>query len=384
MKLVVLNFSYGTNPYLRTTEIALGVNEELKRCGQERLGIILPWIYGERQKNILLEEFGRYGHASEIYLDLELGEILQSVLYGNGTYANSLDTWISRFESKSQEARVHLSGKVRVQDLKGNASILEGNDIVLELARSPRLIFHTSPSINVTFGHTSEILKRTIELPPGTCDIDKKQMEEALVIAETIERYQTFHIMAQPGPFYPERARVANEWYSPPHVRVQEHNTDNIEEGIYITETGIPGLRHLYSGVQAWNTTIYSNSTLITKSSVRASPHIVSHPNILFHYARCGWGSIWLSQICNTPIVTPPHDPSDDPEIYFNIATVARLKLGIVHTDQTFEEIISETKMLREEIDNQNSTLLEEFETLDGIQYSARIIADFIVQKKLV
>ena len=71
MKLVVLNFSYGTNPYLRTTEIALGVNEELKRCGQERLGIILPWIYGERQKNILLEEFGRYGHASEIYLDLE-------------------------------------------------------------------------------------------------------------------------------------------------------------------------------------------------------------------------------------------------------------------------------------------------------------------------
>jgi len=384
MRLAVLNFSYGTNPYLRTTEIALGVNKELTHRGQERLGLILPWIYGEKQKSILLEEFGKGHHTSDIYLDLELGEILQSVLYGNGTYMDSLDSWIHHFESKSKEARAHLSGKIRVQDLKGNSSTLEGDDIVFELARSPRLLFHTSPSINVTFGHTSEVLKRTLELPSGTCNIDKEPMTKAIAIAETIEQYQALHIMAQPGTFYPERDRAANERYSPPHIAAPKSNTDNIQEGIYLTTTGIPGLRHLYSRVKDWNIAIYSNSSNVARNSLSASPHIVSNPNILFHYARCGWGSIWLSQIHETPIVTPSYSPNDDPEIYFNVAAVSRLKLGIVHTDQTLEEIIFETRRLKEEIRNLNQALLREFKTLSGIQYSARIIADFLIQKKLM
>ena len=227
MKLAVLNFSYGANPHLRTTEIALAVNKELAHRGEGRLGLILPWIYGEKQRSLLLEEFKEH-HTSDIHLDPELGEILQSVLYGNGTYMDSLDSWIHHFESKSEEARDHLSGKIRVQDLQGNSSTLEGDDIVFELARSPRLLFHTSPSINVTFGHTSEVLKQALELPSDICNIDREPTKKATVIAEAIERHQALHIMAQPGTFYTYHQGSAHDPSSEPggcRLRLPEANT---------------------------------------------------------------------------------------------------------------------------------------------------------------
>ena len=80
----VLNFAYGTGPYLRTTDLAIAFNAELERRGQPRLGIIVPWVYGDKQKKVMLEEFAGHEqkYPGEILLDAGLGAILKSIFYG--------------------------------------------------------------------------------------------------------------------------------------------------------------------------------------------------------------------------------------------------------------------------------------------------------------
>src|SRR3989344_1749536 len=136
-KYIVTNFAYGTGPYLRTTELALAFNDELEKRGEERLGIIVPWVYGEKQKKIMLEEFSPY--ADEIFLDEKLGGILRSIFYGDNTYEEALVKWSENVKSVSQEAKKHLSGKIETISLSGKPKIIDFQDIVLELNRSPRL-----------------------------------------------------------------------------------------------------------------------------------------------------------------------------------------------------------------------------------------------------
>ena len=81
MRYIVTNFAYGTGPYLRTTELAIAVNNRLQRLGKERLGIIVPLVYGEKQIRVMREEFGEHQKAfpGEILFDEALGDIIRSV-----------------------------------------------------------------------------------------------------------------------------------------------------------------------------------------------------------------------------------------------------------------------------------------------------------------
>ena len=58
MRYILANFAYGTGPYLRTTELAMAVSTQLQARGLGRLGVIVPWVYAERQRAIMAEEFG--------------------------------------------------------------------------------------------------------------------------------------------------------------------------------------------------------------------------------------------------------------------------------------------------------------------------------------
>ncbi len=80
---LVTNFAYGTGPYLRTTELALAFNDELEARGHERLRIIVPWVYGEKQRSVMLEEFGTHlrQRRDEIVLDPGLGAELKRIFF---------------------------------------------------------------------------------------------------------------------------------------------------------------------------------------------------------------------------------------------------------------------------------------------------------------
>ena len=77
MKYIILNFSSGFGPFLRTTELAVAVNNLLAEKLGQRLGIIVPLVYGERQKNIMLEMFGDIINRwpAELVLAEELGDL---------------------------------------------------------------------------------------------------------------------------------------------------------------------------------------------------------------------------------------------------------------------------------------------------------------------
>lgn len=381
MKYIVTNFAYGTGPYLRTTELALAVNSELESRGKDRLGIIVPWVYGEKQKRIILEEFGDFEakYPGEILLDAKLGSLLKSIFYGDNTYEEALNLWVDNCESISSKAKQHLSGEISVESLDGQKITVKAQDIVMEINRAPRIFYNVAPSYYTTFGHISEILKNVLGVPQNIIDVDRGLIKKAIPIAEKLEANNKLHFVAEPGTF----SYLANRSFlyptekpAPPIARPPRPNNDEIEDGIFVTITGIPGLERLYAEAQKLGLKLYSNDTKAVEGSEKLLPHVVPNPRIKLQFARSGWGSVWLSMLSGTPFVTSDFDPKDDPEIYFNNLCIEKLGLGIIYRGQPLSKILKEAETLKLKIQAINKNLLERFGTYDGNEYCARSIVE--------
>lgn len=379
-KFIVTNFVYGTGPYLRTTELALAINGELESRGQGRLGVIVPWVYGEKQKRIMLEEFGvaNQKYPGEILLCARLGEILNAIFYGDNTYQQALEIWADKFGEVNSAAADYFKGDVEVEDLAGSKKVVSGQDIVMELSRSGRVKYGLPLSYGVTFGHVSEILKNTLAASSDKIGVDRALIQKVIPLAEEIESQYKFVAVAHPGTFsYLEnRQPYPREILIPPTIYPPIPNSDDIAEGIYVTITGIPGLERLYGEAQKLGLKLYSNDPKTVPGSEKLLPHVVPNPKIKLQFARSGWGSVWLSMLSGTPFVTPDFDPKDDPEIYFNNLCIEKLGLGVIYRGQPLSEILSQAEVLKPKIRAMNKSLLDRFGTYDGNQYCAKIIID--------
>ena len=380
MKYIVANFVYGTGPYLRTTELALAINNEMEKRGQSRFGIIVPWVYGEKQKRIMLEEFSELNKKfpGEIWLCAELGKILNTIFYGNNAYEQALKLWIDNFEKLSNEAKALLSGKIELENLNGEKKIIDGSDIEIELSRAGRIKYGIKTSYGVTFGNASEILKNTLDVSEKEIAVDRDLVKEAIKIAEEVESQYKFTCVAHPGTFsfLENRKPVGREISIPPTIYPPKQNSDPIQEGIFITITGIPGLERLYNEAKALGLKLYSNDPSTVPGSERLLPNVIPNPKIKLQFARSGWGSVWFSQLSGTPFVCPEFDPLDDPEIYFNNKCIEKLGLGIIYRGQPLSDILAEAEKLRPGIRKINQDLLDKFGTYNGNEYSAKIIVD--------
>ncbi|MEK7117202.1 MAG: hypothetical protein AAB861_00315 [Patescibacteria group bacterium] len=387
MKYIVTNFVYGTGPYLRTTELALAINNEMEKRGKPRFGIIVPWVYGEKQKRIMLEEFGDLNmkFPGEIWLCSELGKILNTIFYGNNTYEQALKLWVSNFEKLNSEAKTLLSGKIELESMDGEKKIIEGSDILIELSRAGRIKYGIKTSYGVTFGNTSEILKNTLTVPEMEIAVDRNLVREAIAIAENTESQYKFTCVAYPGTFsfLKNRTPVGLEISIPPTIYPPQPNSDPIQEGIFITITGIPGLERLYNEAKDLGLKLYSNDPSAVPGSERLLPNIIPNPKIKLQFARSGWGSVWLSQLSGTPFVCPEFDPLDDPEIYFNNICIEKLGLGIVYRGQPLSDILKEAEILKPNIRKINQEILDKFGTYDGNEYSSKIIVDDLLSSKI-
>lgn len=380
MKYIVTNFVYGTGPYLRTTELALAINNEMEKRGKPRFGIIVPWVYGEKQKRIMLEEFGELNKKfpGEIWLCAELGKVLNTIFYGNNTYEQALKLWVSNFEKLNAEASELLSSKIEVESMDGQKQIISGSDIEFELSRAGRIKYGIKTSYGVTFGNASEILKNTLNVSEKEIAVDRNLVKEAIKIAEEVESQYKFTCIAYPGTFsfLENRTPAGREIPIPPTIYPPKPNSDPIQEGIFITITGIPGLERLYNEAKDLGLKLYSNDTSAVPGSERLLPNVIPNPKIKLQFARSGWGSVWLSQLSGTPFVCPEFDPLDDPEIYFNNKCIEKLGLGIIYRGQPLSDILIEAEKLRPRIQKINQELLDKFGTYDGNEYGAKIIVD--------
>ncbi len=383
---LVTNFAYGIGPFLRTTELAIVFNDTLERSGRSRFVCIIPWVYGEKQRGIMLEEFGEHEkkHPGELLLDEKLGGILKSVFYGDNTYAAALAAWVKIAEKVSLEAKRHLSGIIDAQTLSGEHVSIEGKNIVVEINRSPRVRFDVAPSYFTTFGYIEDILRGALEAGRGRVNVDPVLLERGIEIAHSIEAQQRMHMVAFPGTFSGSESYIAkypSEILVPPirDARMVQNN-EEIEPGIFVTVTGIPGLERLYREAEDFGLRLYSNDLDSVPGSVRRfSPNHGLNKNIVLHFARSGWGSVWLSMLCGTPILVPDFDPSDDPEIYFNNKMVEELGIGTVYRGQPLSEILAAGRRVRENYAKMCEKIKKRWGTLDGNQVCADLFAkDFL------
>ena len=357
-KYMVLNFAYGTGPYVMTTKLGIAVNDELEKAGQPRLGIIVPWVYGEKQKEIMAEE----GLLSEeVVLDPELGAILKKVFYGGADYAAYLKKWTTDFKEVSREAHAYLSKQY-------------GSKIVLEVNRSPRLLYGVAPAYATSFGHLSRIFGEAVNHPEIT--IDPELLKRAAEVSACIEDEQDVIGMAYPGVFFwakDYKPEYKSERVVPPIAPIPHPDTNDIEKGIFITKTGIPGLERLYGEAEKLGLKIYDNSSY--------SPAMITNKNILLHFARSGWASVWFSMLAEKPLIVPEYDPKDDLEIFFNNMVIEKLGIGIVYRGEPLNELLEKSEKAKEVCQQLKKEITECWGTLDGTQYSAGLfVRDFLRQ----
>src|SRR3989338_9387256 len=205
----------------------------------------------------------------EFILDQELGDIVGKIFYGNSDFETFLKKWTALFKEVSREAHAYLLQKY-------------GSAIAIELSRSPRLLYAVAPAYSTTFGHMSQIFNKSdgiakIAIAP---DVLKKAEE----ISKCIEKEQLINAVSYPGVFSYDNAYQAvykNEILVPPIGPMPKADEREIQPGIFITKTCIPGLERLYSQVKDLGLVIYSNEEY--------SPELITNKNILLHFARSGW-----------------------------------------------------------------------------------------------
>jgi len=380
MKYVVTNFAYGTGPFLRTTELVVAFNNELERRGHERMPAIIPFVYGEKQRRVMLEEFAAYdaAHPGHLLLDKKLGELLGSVFYADSTYEEALRKWVGTAGELSQRIEEHLSGEIEVETLSGEKRMVNGRDIALEINRSPRVRYGVAPSYSTTFGYIADILEASLAAPEGAILADKELLRKGARLADSIEGAQALNLMAYPGTFswLPDYRDRYNATLVPPITDLPKESSEEMEEGLYVTITGIPGLERLYSEARELGLKLYSNDTKAVEGATKALPHVIPNPAMKLQFARSGWGSVWLSMFCGTPIVVPQFDGADDPEIYFNNKAVEGMGIGVVYRSQPLSEILTQGEAVRAAQQKMREDILARFGTLNGNDVCAELMVE--------
>lgn len=390
----VTNFAYGTGPYLRTTELALAFNDELEKRGHPRLGIIVPLVYGERQRRVMLEEFGEHerSHPGEILLDPLAGNLLGSVFYANSTYAQALSTWVEKTAEVEENLHTHFSGNIDLTTLSGEKRRINGKDIVVELNRSPRVLLNVAPAYMTTFGYVAEILERALTIGESVIAVPAELLKKGAALARRIEGAQHMRAVAYPATF--SGSSDYTPWYkdeilTPPnssqYLKLLEKRHTGVlaslpAPGIFVTVTGIPGLERLYAEARGLGLSLYSNLPEEVPGSTRAITDTIIDRNTVLQFARSGWGSVWLSMLSGIPIVVPDYDRADDPEIYFNNAMIEELGIGTIYRGQPLPDIIATGDAVRKNCARITDTIREQWGTLDGNAVSARHFAEDFIQ----
>ena len=162
MKYIIVNFSYGYGPFLITTKIALIVNDIFEQKTGKRLGIIVPLVYGEKQKQIMREEFGDLlqRHPQEIILDRNLGKCLEDIFYGEKNYQQSLIYYLKNYPVINSHIISYFNKGLTGETFAGQQIKIRKCEIAFAITRAPRLDFSIKPAYHVSFAYVSEILEK--------------------------------------------------------------------------------------------------------------------------------------------------------------------------------------------------------------------------------
>jgi len=368
---LVTNFAYGTGPYLRITELALSVNDHLERLGRPRHRIVLPLVYGSKQRRIMREEFGREMDArpAEFVLDETLGDLFRETFYGDESYRSYLQRWVANFDEWSERIAGYLADEY-------------GESVRFELSRAPRVSLDVSPSYYTSFGYLSEIFAAERD------ESDSALPDELLAVARDravqTEREHDLQFISEPGTFTHRPDRTPGypaEELVPPLMEPPELPETEPERGIYVTVSGIPGLEDIYREARSLGYKVYTNDPGALGGGEWALPSVMASDAIEFHVARAGWGSVWLSLFTETPLLMPPWRPSDDPEIRYNVRAVEETGIGNTFNERQPKLPPDRGKRIRSNMRDLKDELRTDYGTLSGIDVAGERIATDVAER---
>lgn len=402
---ILTTFAHGNGPFSRTVEWAKAVNDaresnlgnnlqrQVTNTRLGRLPIVVPLVYGERQKNIMIEELNSSSpgylakYPDEILFDQVHGELLSKLMFKGSNYAENLELLARDYYGVEADLHRHMNGVRLLHTMFGEPVAVDLRDVEYELGSNTRL--HTGVSKWNRFyssagaGPFDELLERAIADPE--IPLDKEAMRKALPIAQRMIQGYEVIMSNEPGVFSYDATRVKrpNEMFTPPFIHTPKPDDTPLPgKGIYLMATGIDGVREsgMYSaafdlGMQlfAATFTIKGLPEGVRERVIPLLPAKINNPNIVAQYARAGWSSPWLSHLARKGFLTPAHRPTDDPEMLFNHRGIKALGLGAVLTDDpkaSLEEAID----LARNAGAFNAALIERYGTLDGIKYAAEAV----------
>lgn len=391
---IITNFLHGNSPYLRTTELALAVSDLMKKEHGEKLGVIVPLVYGDKQKTIMLENFEKTirKNPGKILFDVTLGNYLRPLFYsGETSYEESLNYFFNNHHRTEREIQKYIENNLIVEDINGTLHRIKKKDIVMEVNRCPQVSFGITPSYYTGFDYISEVLRHAIK--EKDIAIDTSTLEKNMPLYNEIEKKQSLHFIAEPSIFSYKGNRprkYQTEIFTPPNTNqvkrighmLSRDSLGDIKKGIYVTVTGVPGLDRLFREVLDIGLAIYTHRPDLIPGSIKAGPHILAHPNILFHFARSGWGSVWLSLFSKIPFITRPYTIKDDLEIYFNNICLEALGFGKVYRGESLNELFQYGDVYKKNVALIQNRLLEKYGMIDGIAFTARKIVNHYTRQR--
>lgn len=349
MAFILCNPGYGNGPILRCAEVAVALNTALEKAKKPRAAIILPLLYGKKQRKMFEEEFPGYPFV----FDETLGSIIASLVRENEAYEKFLRHWIANVDDVSAKVRVHI------RSTYGN--------IMCEIARVPLVETNISPAYAAGFAKISTILRASSKESAVT--IPKNILRAASIRMEKLERRYNLYLLTEPGSFPGRGASMI-----PPTITKKRLVHDIAGRSAYVTVSGMRHPELLNSIARELNIQTFSHAPERISNAKHATPAALEHHNIVLHVARAGWGALWNSLLTTTPLLTLPYDPDDDPEILFNIRRMRSLKLGMLYKGQASTEIFKKAKLLKIAMTAYRKKLKARFGTLDGSAIAAQKI----------
>ena len=110
MEYISTTFAHGNGPYSRAIDLALAVGKKLGR-GYNTSQIIVPLVYGDRQKRIMKEDFGHIiDQDPDLFLlDPFYGDVLNQILFPAKDYQTYLENLLKNYSALEEKLRNHLA-----------------------------------------------------------------------------------------------------------------------------------------------------------------------------------------------------------------------------------------------------------------------------------
>lgn len=396
--ILVLNPGHGNEPYILATAIGREVSKKFASIGMEQPILVMPLLYGDRQRRILLEE--NPNDASLLYYDEQFGNILKNIIFGAGDFKQHLTQVNTHYDEVERmlNNRYHFDAQAITAR---SVATQESTEL------SPRNIIgviETGNRVPIKVPHRyfafpevlSRVLHESMQHPElGFSESDMKKLAERMIKVEaaysqvfvpwvsTFSHQHASDLDSQPQSF-DGRSRI----YTPAMKADIPRTTGEVNHGVYImfsgTGSAVGANRSLIEAAHEAGIKAFTPPWETIEGTEKMPPSIMADENILAIMGRGGWGTGWQAMQLEKPWLVAPYQEGDDPEVYFNNKTIEALKLGKVIGSEGMsgDELRRSAQEISPGLHSLNDAIRQRFGTTNGIDYIAdHIFQDLVVRK---